>query len=57
MKGKRRSHRTSHRTTLAVAFALIVGLGATVPATADTPYPFRDPTLSVSKREIGRAHV
>jgi len=50
MKGKRRSHRTSRRTTLAVAFALIVGLGATVPATADTPYPFRDPTLSVSKR-------
>ncbi|WP_329250811.1 glycoside hydrolase family 3 C-terminal domain-containing protein [Streptomyces sp. NBC_01478] len=33
-----------------MAFALIVGLGATVPATADTPYPFRDPTLPVSKR-------
>ncbi|WP_405992941.1 glycoside hydrolase family 3 C-terminal domain-containing protein [Streptomyces sp. NBC_00986] len=46
MKGKRRRHRT----TLVVAFALIAGLGATVPATADTPYPFRDPTLPVGKR-------
>ncbi len=52
MKGKRTRQGTGrrHRTTLAVAFALIVGLGATIPATADTPYPFRDPTLSVSKR-------
>lgn len=46
MKGKRRRHRT----TLVVAFALIAGLGATVPATADAPYPFRDPTLPVSQR-------
>ncbi|MDH6221246.1 glycoside hydrolase family 3 protein [Streptomyces pseudovenezuelae] len=46
MKGKRRGHRT----TLVVAFALIAGLGATVPATAETPYPFRDPSLSVHQR-------
>ncbi|MFJ4631630.1 glycoside hydrolase family 3 C-terminal domain-containing protein [Streptomyces sp. NPDC088847] len=51
MKGTRRRHSTRrHSTTLVVAFALIAGLGATVPATADTPYPFRDPTLPVSRR-------
>lgn len=46
MKGKR----TRRRTTLVVALALIAGLGATVPATADSPYPFRDPSLSVNQR-------
>jgi beta-glucosidase len=46
MKGKR----TRRRTTLVVALALVAGLGATVPATADSPYPFRDPNLSVQQR-------
>ncbi|MFJ9902791.1 glycoside hydrolase family 3 C-terminal domain-containing protein [Streptomyces sp. NPDC101152] len=47
MRGKR----TRPRTTVLVALALVAGLGATVPAHADTPaYPFRDPNLPVSKR-------
>jgi beta-glucosidase len=47
MRGKR----TRPRTTVLVALALVAGLGATVPAHADTPaYPFRDPNLPVSRR-------
>ncbi|MGR6970732.1 glycoside hydrolase family 3 C-terminal domain-containing protein [Streptomyces cynarae] len=47
MKGTR----GRRRTTLAVALALIAGLGATVPAQADDPaYPFRNPDLPVEKR-------
>ncbi|CAM5443572.1 glycoside hydrolase family 3 protein [Streptomyces aurantiogriseus] len=46
MKGRRRSRST----TLTLAFALIAGLGATVPATAEPSYPFRDPSLSVDRR-------
>ncbi|POX48863.1 glycoside hydrolase family 3 protein [Streptomyces sp. Ru72] len=43
--------RGRRRTTLAVALALIAGLGATVPAQADDPaYPFRNPNLPVEKR-------
>ena len=49
MKGKRHSKR--HRTTYLVAFALIAGLGAAVPAqAADPAYPFRDPGLPVAQR-------
>ncbi|MDX3314508.1 glycoside hydrolase family 3 C-terminal domain-containing protein [Streptomyces sp. NPDC054884] len=43
--------RGRRRTTLAVALALIAGLGTTVPAQADDPaYPFRNPNLPVEKR-------
>ncbi|MGW5608960.1 glycoside hydrolase family 3 C-terminal domain-containing protein [Streptomyces sp. NPDC003753] len=43
--------RGRRRTTLAVALALIAGLGATVPARADDPaHPFRNPNLPVEKR-------
>ncbi|MFF4211153.1 glycoside hydrolase family 3 C-terminal domain-containing protein [Streptomyces sp. NPDC001796] len=43
--------RGRRRTTLAVALALIAGLGTTVPARADDPaYPFRNPNLPVEKR-------
>ncbi|MCX5333689.1 MULTISPECIES: glycoside hydrolase family 3 protein [unclassified Streptomyces] len=45
MKGSKR-----RRSTLVVALALIAGLGATVPSHADTPYPFRDPSLTVDGR-------
>ncbi|MEV7887718.1 glycoside hydrolase family 3 C-terminal domain-containing protein [Streptomyces sp. NPDC002817] len=45
MKGSKR-----RRSTLVVALALIAGLGATVPSHADTPYPFRDPSLTVDRR-------
>ncbi|MFE0456734.1 glycoside hydrolase family 3 C-terminal domain-containing protein [Streptomyces sp. NPDC058914] len=47
MKGRRRSRRTP----LVLAFALIAGLGAAVPAAADpAPPPFRNPSLSVDRR-------
>ncbi|MER5507784.1 glycoside hydrolase family 3 C-terminal domain-containing protein [Streptomyces sp. NPDC002766] len=45
MTGKRR-----HRTAYALALTLVAALGATVPAHADTTYPFRDPGLSVDAR-------
>lgn len=45
MRGSKR-----RRSTLVVALALIAGLGATVPSHAETPYAFRDPSLSVDRR-------
>ncbi|MGW7209435.1 glycoside hydrolase family 3 C-terminal domain-containing protein [Streptomyces sp. NPDC054837] len=45
MKGSKR-----RRSILVVALALIAGLGATVPSHAETPYPFRDPSLGVDRR-------
>ncbi|MER8005799.1 glycoside hydrolase family 3 C-terminal domain-containing protein [Streptomyces sp. NPDC094149] len=45
MTGKRR-----HRFAYALALTLVAALGATVPAHADSPYPFRDPSLSVDAR-------